>query len=115
MSGCVTFGGSISVDVSRLPKNVTSITLMTFNCSRGSFDNVDIEGSTGLRYLDNSLVVDLPNNINNNNNGESQNAMAFLWVLWVVVGLLAVGFIAVIICVVRNARKVESVIANLKG
>ena len=62
VSGCVTFGGSISIAIPQNP-NISIITLMTFNSSTGRFDHVDIDGvqfcSARLEYLPQALVLDL--------------------------------------------------------
>ena len=40
VSGCVKFGGLITVDTSQLPKGVSNITLMVFNCSTATFSQL---------------------------------------------------------------------------
>ena len=106
VSGCVNFGGSISVDISKLPKNISTITLMTFNCSTGKFDHVDIESlcSSGLHYLENSLVLDLKND--DCQNGDS---IPFLWVLWIFIGLIGITIIVIVVYSILKSRKEKRV------
>ena len=103
VSGCVKFGGSITVDVSHLPKNISNITLMTFNCSIGSFDLVRIDSQaclSGLHYLAKSLVLDLKNN-----DDCQRDSIPFLWVLWIFIGLVI--FLVVVVLVFFIVKKLE--------
>ena len=63
VSGCVNFGGSVTVDISRLPRNDSNITLMTFNCSTGYFSMNVIDSQScsqgNWHYNRQSLVLDV--------------------------------------------------------
>ena len=107
VSGCVSFGGSITVDVSLLPKNISSITLMTFNCSTGSFDLSEIGGqscSSGIHYLEKSLVLDLKTSDNCN-----RDSIPFLWVLWIFIGLVILSVVVMVtFCIVKSRLEIKN-------
>ena len=109
VSGFVKFGGSITVDASHLPKNISNTTLMTFNSSIGRFDPVRIDSqlcSPGVHYLANSLVLDFKIN----NDDCQKDPISFLWVLWVSIGLfiLTVAVILVIYIVKKLGIKTKT-------
>ena len=89
------FGGSITIDLSRLPSHVSNITLMTFNCSIGKFSNIGIDGkfcSQGLKYHEHALVLDLMDD-----DCKSGDSIPFLWVLWIFIGLVAAAVVITIV------------------
>ena len=102
VSGCVMFGGSITVAIN-VPHS-PNITLMTFNCSTGSFHLVDIDGqfcSPRLVYLKNSLVLDL----NNGNECQKGDSIPFLWVLWIFIGLIIISVVVAIFFIVKSRKR----------
>ena len=93
VSGCVNFGGSITVNASHLPTNISSITLMTFNCSIGRFDFVDIGSqscSPSLQYFEKSLVLNLKD-------CQKENPIPLIWVLWLFIGLILFAIVVITI------------------
>ena len=108
VSGCVKFGGSITVDFSHLPKNISEITLMTFNCSIGSFDLVGVDSqvcSAGLHYLENSLVLDFKSN----SDDCQQDSIPFLWVLWIFIGLVIFTVVAIFVFFIMKKLEILTI------
>ena len=104
VSGCVNFGGSVTIDVSRLPKNITNITLLTFNCSTGNFGLVEIDSescSHRLDYQANALILELKFD-DCQREGDS---IPYLWVLWIFIGLVvAIVVVVVVSFIVKSSN-----------
>ena len=103
VSGCVNFGGSIKVDVSpNLPTNVSTITLMTFNCSIGRFDHVDIDNRfCSLDYLEHSLVIDL-------HYCQKGDSIPHLWVLWIFIVLVILTVVVMLVYYIVKKLEIMS-------
>ena len=117
VSGCVTFGGSITVafNVLHSPNNISTISLMTFNCSTGRFDHVGIDTvqscSTGLDYLAHALVI----NLRNNDDCQKEDSIPFLWVLWIFIGLVVLAVAVMVVGFIvktKNTKKSEDKLFN---
>ena len=108
VSGCVAFGGSITVDVTLLPKNISNITLMTFNCSTGNFNFISSNCSHQLEYLAHSLVLNL--DINNCQKGDLPKS--YFWILWIVIGLTAIVIVILAIYITKTRKNLEEFMAN---
>ena len=95
VSGSVHFGGSITVDVSLLPKSVSNMTLMTFDSSTAYF-TIFTNQYSQLHYYKDSLVVDF-----DNWPAEETNHV------WVIVGtLVGVGlFIIILVAVIMITKR----------
>ena len=108
-SGCVNFGGSVTVDVSLLPKNDSSITLMTFNCSTGSFTllgNDNPPCSQQLHYLPHALVFELQSF----DACRGEDSIPYIWVLYIFIALFVVGIgVVVLFLILRNNKKLKNV------
>ena len=101
VSECVDFGGSLTVDLSQHPKNVSNITLMTFNCSTGNFSSFAAIGVTSndfcgpeLQYLPNALVLTLSDDdCNNKKEGSSPSLWIYSSVAIVIPAAIVVGLV----------------------
>ena len=109
VTGCVKFGGTITVDTSHLPKNISNITLMTFNCSTGIFDNVEGD-ATDLHYVENSLVLKLKYDDDQQQVGGDSYFSTMFTVVWVILSLVIAAIIVLAVCFIVKARKLENVL-----
>ena len=106
VSGSVNFGGSVTIDVSLHPKNVSKITLMTFNNSTGKFTQLDgIENQIcpqlQLNYYAQALVIDL------NFDDCEGHSIPYLWVLGIALGLVVV-IVVVAFLMLRNKKQLKN-------
>ena len=117
--GCVNFGGSISVDAS-LPKSLSNITLMVFNCSTGNFSNLYIDTddqfcSHTLNYLSHALVLVMDVDCQRSDD----STVHYLWILqisaMVVVPIVAIVIGIVIYLFVKPKKSLESKIDDLSS
>ena len=79
---------------------------MTFNCSIGRFDLVDIGDSQlcspKLNYLEKYLVLDLNNN---DDDCHKEDSIPFLWVLWIFVGLAIFALVVIVAFFIHKSWK----------
>ena len=101
VSGCVNFGGSLTVDTSLLPKYDANITLTTFNCSTGKFSHIDeIDSqycSKTLNYHAHALVLDL-----HFEDCSKEGYIPLVWVLSISLGLVVVIVIGIVAFIIRR-------------
>ena len=101
------FGGSITVDVSLLPKDASNITLMTFNCSAGNFTLVGGINNLfctqqELHYFRRALVLDLIFDGCHREGGDS--IPTYLWIS-LGVGLFVVIVIGMVVLLLLLKKK----------